>query len=187
MNIKKLKNLIPLNIINPVIKTLKIFYYKSHLYYGNEEQMIGIFEKVPKKHELPYTLKEVLYVGQTGGQEKTWDRKDKDTGRGKLQTTLHNRMKSHSSDKVKTIRKGLKTNEIVCVYIITPKKFMEDTMIKTWLLQSESEIITNYSYMHGDVPEYNKAHKSKSSNKNPNSVSQIETRKIMENSLVRFM
>ena len=68
-----------------------------------------------------------------------------------------------------------------------PKKFMEETMIKTWLLQSESEMITNYSYMHGDVPEYNKAHKSKSSNKNPNSVSQIETRKIIENSLVRFV
>jgi hypothetical protein len=147
----------------------------------------GVFEKVPQRHELPFTLKKVFYVGQTGGQEKTWDRKDKDTGRGRLQTTLHARMKSHSSDKIKTIKKSLKANEIVCVYIITPKKFMEDTMIKTWLLQSESEIITNYSYMHGDVPEYNKAHKSKSSNKNPNSVSQIETRKIMENSLVRFI
>ena len=66
----------------------------------------GIFEKVPKKHELPYTLKEVLYVGQTGGQEKTWDRKDKNTNRGRLQTTLHTRMKSHSSDKIKTIRFG---------------------------------------------------------------------------------
>jgi hypothetical protein len=147
----------------------------------------GVFEKVPKKHELPFTLKEVLYVGQTGGQEKTWDRKDKNTGRGMLQTTFKCRMKNHSSNKIKNIKKGLKPNELVCVYIITPKKFMEETMIKTWLLQSESEMITNYSYIHGDVPEHNKAHKSKSSNKNSNSVSQIETRKIMENSLVRFI
>ena len=147
----------------------------------------GVFEKVPQRHELPFTLKKVVYVGQTGGQERTWDRKDKDTGRGRSQTTLHVRMKSHSSDKIKKIKKHIGPNELVCVYLITPKKFMEETMIKTWLLQSESEMITNYSYMHGDVPEYNKAHKSKSSNKNPNSISQIETRKIMENSLVRFI
>ena len=58
----------------------------------------GVFPKVPSKTELPINLKEVYYIGQTGGQEKTFDKKDRDTGRGNLITPFHKRMKDHASN-----------------------------------------------------------------------------------------
>jgi hypothetical protein len=147
----------------------------------------GIFKKVPEKHELPFTLKEVFYVGQSGGQEKTFDRKDKDTGRGRWQTTFHLRMKSHSYEMIKSKQKTLDADEIICVYIVTPKRFMEENFIKTWLLDTESQLISFYSYMHNIVPQMNLAHKSRESNKKLDSISQKETKRILESSLEKFV
>jgi hypothetical protein len=147
----------------------------------------AIFKKVPEKHELPFTLKEVFYVGQTGGQENIFDRKNKDTGKGQWLTPVHKRMKDHAYDTLKFVRKGLDSDEHLCVYFVTPKDYMEDSFVKTWLLHTESEMISFYSYMHGDVPALNKAHKSRNSNVNPDSISQKETKKILESSLLKFI
>lgn len=147
----------------------------------------GVFKKVPEKHELPFTLKEVFYVGQSGGQERTFDRKDKDTGRGRWQTTFHVRMKSHSHGMIKSKHKTLGVDEMICVYIVTPKKFMEENFIKTWLLDTESQMISYYSYMHNVVPQLNLAHRSNQSNTKPDSISQKETKRILESSLEKFI
>jgi hypothetical protein len=96
-------------------------------------------------------------------------------------------MKDHSYDTLKFVREGLDSTEFICVYFVTPKDYMEDSFVKTWLLHTESEMISFYSYMHGDVPALNKAHKSRNSKVNPDSISQRETKKILESSLVKFM
>jgi hypothetical protein len=76
---------------------------------------------------------------------------------------------------------------MICVYIVTPKKFMEENFIKTWLLDTESQMISYYSYMHNVVPQLNLAHRSNQSNTKPDSISQKETKRILESSLEKFI
>jgi len=148
----------------------------------------GVFDKVPDKTLLPIVLEDVLYIGQTGGTESIFDRKNKSTGKGLLQTSFHKRMKDHiCREKIKLIREDYTdTRKVVCVYIITPKKHMDTTSLKPWLLMSESEIINNYTLVFNKSPRYNYAHFSNRSNIDPNSYSQKRVREIKECSLEKY-
>ena len=147
----------------------------------------GVFPKVPSKTELPINLKEVYYIGQTGGQEKTFDKKDRDTGRGYLITPFHKRMKDHASkDKVKLIRETMNVSDVLCVCIITPKKYMDTTTLKQWLLASESEMISCYGLLFGNAPLYNFAHQSNRTSIKEDSYSQKKVRQLKQTSLDNF-
>lgn len=147
----------------------------------------GVFDKVPNKYSLPICQEEVLYIGQTGGKEKTFDKKDKETGRGRLETTFHSRMLQHASrDKIKQIRENMNNSKVLCVYLITPKKWMEITQIKQWLLASESEMIGCYGQIFGDAPLHNLQHRSDNTTVDEASFSQLMVKEIKERSLDKF-
>jgi hypothetical protein len=147
----------------------------------------GVFSKVPSKTELPISLKEVVYIGQSGGQEKTFDRKNKINGKGLLQTPFHRRMKEHSSiGKIKLIKENMNSSGVLCVYIIKPKNNMDSNQVKQWLFASESELISCYGLIFGDVPIYNYAHQSNRTSIKEDSYSQQQIRKIKETCLDNF-
>jgi hypothetical protein len=147
----------------------------------------GVFPEVPDKTQLPISLPGVLYIGQSGGQEKTFDKKDKNSGRGYLVTSFHKRMKTHvAKDKIKLIRENMNPDHVLCVYIITPKKYMDEKTLKSWLLSSESELIGNYSLIFGDAPKYNFAHQTNKSLTKENSYSQLKVEQIKQNSIEKF-
>jgi len=148
----------------------------------------GVFSKVPSKNELPINLKEVCYIGQTGGQEKTFDRKDKNTGRGYLITPFHKRMKDHKSkDKVKLIEETIKSSEVLCVWIVVPKKYVDNTTLKQWLLASESELISCYGLLFGNAPLYNFAHQSNRTSIKKDSYSQSKIKQLKQTNVENFL
>jgi hypothetical protein len=148
----------------------------------------GVFPEVPSKNELPISLKEVCYIGQTGGQEKTFDKKDKNTGRGYLTTPFHKRMKDHKSkDKVKLIQETMKYSEVLCVWIAVPKKYMDNSTLKQWLLASESELISNYGLLFGNAPLYNFAHQSNRTSIKENSYSQSKIKQLKQTNVENFL
>lgn len=147
----------------------------------------GVFPEVPNKFQLPINMKNVVYIGQTGGSESTFDKKDKETGRGYLITSFHKRMKSHAAaDKVKLIRENMDTSGVLCVCVITPKKYMEIKNLKRWLLHTESELVDCYGYIFGESPKYNFAHQSNRVSVDEESFSQKMVKQINENSLFKF-
>jgi len=144
----------------------------------------GVFSKVPSETELPINLKEVCYIGQTGGQEKTFDKKDKNTGRGYLITSFHKRMKDHAAkDKIKLIKENMSASDVLCVCIITPKEYMDTTTLKQWLLASESELISCYGLIFGNAPQYNFAHQSNRTSIKENSYSQKAVKELKQTNL----
>jgi hypothetical protein len=147
----------------------------------------GVFEKVPSSEQLPINLKSVLYIGQTGGQEKVFDKKNRDSDRCYLRSSFHARMKDHvTKGKVKLIRENMGVSDTLCVCIIVPKKYMDETSIKNWLLASESELINCYSSIFKQPPMYNYAHHSNRTQINENSVSQKKILEMKQRSIGNF-
>ena len=165
--------------------------YDDALRYSNNLQSavyaFGIFDKVPDEKQLPINRSEVVYIGQSGGQESTFDRKDQMTGRGRLETSFHRRLKAHKTKgKIKTIYENIEKDKILCVCIITPKKYLPLEEHKSWLLAAESELILCYRYIFGEVPIHNLQHSCIKNKVNENSYSQKMVKIIQEKSLNKF-
>jgi hypothetical protein len=149
----------------------------------------AVVEEVPSNKLLPFNIEETFYIGESGGQDPTWDRKNKDSGYGRLQTSFHIRMKSHSTILVKEVTSMIASNQFVSIAIFVPKDTSNMDYCKAWQKSVESELICYYSLMFGRSPEFNLAHKSTASKKriNPNSISQKVVNKFKEQSLMKFL
>ena len=149
----------------------------------------AVVEEVPSNKLLPFNIEETFYIGESGGQDPTWDRKNKDSGYGRLQTSFHTRMKSHSTMLVKEVTNMIPSNQFVCIAIFVPKDTSNMDYCKAWQKSVESELICYYSLMFGRSPEFNLAHKSTASKKriNPNSISQKVVNEFKEQSLMKFL
>ncbi len=145
----------------------------------------AVVEEVPSNNLLPFNIKETFYIGESGGQESIWDRKDKDSGRGRLQTSFHSRMKSHSISLIRNVNDKISFNKFVAIAIFVPKDTSNMDYCKAWQKSVESELICYYSLMFGHSPEFNLAHKSAASKKriNPNSISHKVVTELKEQSL----
>lgn len=148
----------------------------------------GIFNRLPKEKRLPIDMPNVVYFGETGGQEKIFDKKH-ENGKGRLETSFHRRMKEHvCRDKIKLIREEMLTAEnFIGIWIAIPKNHMESNFVKTWLKASESELISCYSCIHGSPPRYNEAHKTNNTKINAESFSQTKVKEINRASLENYI
>ena len=148
----------------------------------------AICEKVPPKNLLPFNVEEVFYIGESGGQDPIWDQKDKKSGRGYLQTSVHSRMKQHAIALLKEVNKQLNLNQFIVVSLFVPKYLNNHQSNKQWQKATESELIWYYSLMFGESPKYNLAHQSETSKKRikENSISQKKVKEIKEKSLDKF-
>ena len=149
----------------------------------------AVVDKVPSNNLLPFNIEETFYIGESGGQGPIWDRKDKDSGRGRLQSSFHSRMKSHSTMLVKEGTNTISYNQFVAIAICVPKDSSNMDYCKAWQKSVESELICYYSLMFGRSPEFNLAHKSTAAKKriNPNSISQKVVNEFKEQSLMKFL
>ena len=149
----------------------------------------AVVEEVPSNKLLPFNIEETFYIGESGGQDPTWDRKNKDSGCGRLQTSFHTRMKSHSMALVRNVTNMIPSNQFVSIAIFVPKDTSNMDYCKAWQKSVESELICYYSLMFGRSPEFNLAHKSTASKKriNPNSISQKVVNEFKEQSLMKFL
>jgi hypothetical protein len=138
-------------------------------------------KEVPQNNLLPFNLKETFYIGESGGQESTWDQKDKNTGRGRLETSFHKRCKQHQSNLLKRVRETFEYDEFVAVAIFVPNDTIKGIphACKQWQKSAESELILYYSLMFGNTTEYNLAHMGGFNNKKVKSDS-ISHKKILE-------
>jgi hypothetical protein len=148
----------------------------------------AICKKVPTNNLLPFNLKEVFYIGESGGQDPIWDQKDKKSGRGYLQTSVHNRMKQHSVSLLKEVNKDLDSDQLIVVSLFVPKYLNNQQSNKQWQKATEAELIWYYSLMFGQAPKYNLAHQSETSKKRikENSISQKKIKEINEKKLDKF-
>lgn len=152
---------------------------------------IAVTKKVPGNNLLPFNIVGTKYIGESGGQQSTWDQKDKKTGRGRLQTSFHNRMKSHFGNLFKKISENLALDEIIVIGIFIPRFVVNEDSSKQWQKSVESELIYLYGLMFGSAPQYNLAHQSKISKISKNkikmdSISQKKVREITDTSLSKF-
>jgi hypothetical protein len=145
----------------------------------------AVVEEVPSNNLLPFNIEETFYIGESGGQDPTWDRKNKDSGRGRIQTSFHMRMKAHSVMLVRDITSMISSNQFVAIAIFVPKDTSNMDYCKAWQKSVESELICYYSLMFGSSPEFNLAHKSNATKKrlNPNSISQKVITELKQQSL----
>jgi hypothetical protein len=148
-------------------------------------------KEVPSNNLLPFNLPETFYIGESGGQESTWDQKDKHKGRGRLETSFHKRCKQHQSNLLKSVRETFAYDEFVAMAIFVPNETIRDIpdRCKQWQKSAESELIYYYSLMFGDTVEYNLAHKGGSNVKKlkSDSISQKKILEINETSLVKHL
>jgi hypothetical protein len=148
----------------------------------------AVVEKVPSNNLLPFNIKETFYIGESGGQDPTWDQKNKDSGRGRTETSFHKRMKNHSTILIKNVTSMIYSNQFVAIAIFVPKDTSNMDYCKAWQKSVESELICYYSLMFGCSPEFNLAHKSTTTKKrlNPNSISQQVITNLKQQSLEKF-
>jgi hypothetical protein len=148
----------------------------------------AICKKVPENNLLPFNIKEVFYIGESGGQDPTWDQKDKKTGRGYLQSSFHKRMKQHARELIKEVKENIDSDEIVVVGVFVPKNIESEVLAKQWQKSVESELIHYFALMHGESPKYNLAHQSETSRKKtkPDSISQKKVQEAKTTDLSKF-
>jgi hypothetical protein len=148
----------------------------------------AVCKEVPKENLLPFNIKEVFYIGESGGQDPTWDQKDKTTTRGYTQTSFHKRMKQHARELVKRVKENIDFDEIVVVGVFVPKNEDSEGLAKQWQKIVESELIHYYSLMFGESPKFNLAHRSETSRKRtkPDSISQKKMKDIKSTDLSKF-
>lgn len=136
-------------------------------------------DKVPDNTRLPYEFEDCVYIGKSGGMEDayTFDRKDKNTNRGRYQTIPHNRMKAHKTafNRLEEDKYCLFSNKyenmddkILCVCFITPPKHVSPMNKMSWLLMVESEMIYKYQERFRKPLLMNIGHHSNSSDKMKN-------------------
>ena len=167
------------------------FKYEDILKYSNSfTDVVYAFvvcSTVPDNCTLPYELEDCAYVGMSGGLDEsyTFDRKDKNTNRGRYETQPHGRMKAHKTafntltEKKYQIfsskySERLANGEIICVCFMTPPKHVVQMNKISWLLWIESEMIYKYQERYKQPLLMNLGHQSNSSDKRkkPNSISQ---------------
>ncbi len=73
----------------------QIYEMKNHI--GAVVYSIAYLEDMPEQHVFPFEIEDTIYFGMSGGKkvDYAWDRKNKDTGRGKYYTLFASRIKTH--------------------------------------------------------------------------------------------
>lgn len=168
----------------------------------------AVCDKVPDDYTLPQDIENTVYIGQSGGSEENtnFDQKDKNTGRGRFESTFHRRMKSHrtgfngweNTDNLANYKlfhetygygdeifKGTLDGNFLCVCLLTIPKNIEAFNTKAWLFMVESCMIYEYQTKFKKPVLMNFAHRIDNNNKrkNENSISQQRVREIRKQNL----
>jgi hypothetical protein len=155
-------------------------------------------ENIPSKNIWPSHLEETFYIGMSGGlkNSRTFDQKNKKTGRGRYETAVHKRMKAHKhnlqnfkSDSERHYQVfhnnfGVldKIGKKIFVCLLVPNHLIETEMVRTTISLVESEQIYMYSKFFSKLPMMNLAEKYTVSDakKNKNSKSQEKSANLNE-------
>lgn len=161
-------------------------------------------DKKPDDTTWPFSQKELFYIGISGGQDNdfTFDKKVKDTAKGRFQTRFHKRMKDHKNN---LIGNGKSTESMyrlvreeycnfedpdkqIFVCVIVPQN-IDNAVMRAAIKTVEQEQILLHYQTYAKIPFGNIAERLGVSDlsRHEDSVSQQRVKNLKDNNLTNFM